>query len=98
MDSYYVRMAPGPCRIEVMTPKESNLKFRLSIFALDESLEVRGSAVRSVESNPYISQVTELKGKLLKPGPYLITIQSIGQDESDASNGCSFPVYGSMVS
>lgn len=98
MDSYYVRVSSGPCMIEVMTPKEPNLKFRLRISALDENMEITKSVVSEVESNPYVSPITELKAKIPTAGPYLITIQSIAQEASDASNGFSFPVYGSMVS
>jgi hypothetical protein len=92
-------MAPGPCKIEITTPEFSNLKFKMSLFAVDEdTLQIIGSPVREVESNPYVSRTTTLKGTLKRAGSYLITIKSIAQTTSDANNGCSFDDYGSMVS
>jgi hypothetical protein len=90
-------MASGPCKIEVTTPAASNLKFRISLFAVDEGLEVKSAAIREVESNPYLSPKTVLQGTLKKAGEYLITIASIEHKTSDAVNGYEFPVYGSMV-
>jgi hypothetical protein len=90
-------MSAGPCKIEVTTPEASNLKIRISLFAADEKMEITGSAIHEVESNPYLSSKTELQWTLQTDGHYVVTIASIEQKASDAVNGYEFPVYGSMV-